>query len=535
MPRAFFGLAAAIAAPFLLVLASLIGHQQADPDLWGRLSVPALAYARGALPRADPFSFTAAGAPWLDHEWASGFLFDGALRLGGEAALLGLAYAALLAAIAGVVVLHRVVYRASVYYALVGLVATGGVYELGYLSTVRCQVLTFVLWLSYLGVLEAVRVGRARPRALCVLVPLAILWMNVHGGFVLGPAAVASYALDAARARGWRASVPHGAGLCGLAGCTGLATPYGLEFPRFVVHALLLDRAHISEWVPLGFGPGEPLEPQMLVVLALGSCALAIARGRRADGGGLPLAPIVLTLVATLMAVRALRFQTLLAFTVCAYLPVLLPADSIAFVWANESRRRVLRAAAAAGAVVVVLLGAGMVAAHAPDRSPWVSPVSTGYPVAAIRYLRASPYRGNLLNPFTPGELLYFALYPRFRVSMDGRYEEVYSQDEFLAQHHLLVERALARTLPDWARRRGVDFILLPTDSPDALAVLRAHPGWRKLHGDESYVLFGRLELVGERPFVLAAASARARYSIADFVRPEDLARFAAPTVGSAR
>lgn len=47
-------------------------------DYWWHLKTGALVLERGSVPTSDPFSFTAAGAPWIDHEW----LFQVLLYLG---------------------------------------------------------------------------------------------------------------------------------------------------------------------------------------------------------------------------------------------------------------------------------------------------------------------------------------------------------------------------------------------------------------------------------------------------------------------
>ncbi|HEU4402107.1 MAG TPA: hypothetical protein VFT43_08375, partial [Candidatus Polarisedimenticolia bacterium] len=38
-------------------------------DYWWHLATGRLILERHAVPHADPFSFTAAGRPWIDHEW----------------------------------------------------------------------------------------------------------------------------------------------------------------------------------------------------------------------------------------------------------------------------------------------------------------------------------------------------------------------------------------------------------------------------------------------------------------------------------
>ena len=89
----------------LFVLASapyfLFGNE-ADNDLWVHVLSGRLILAAGAIPRTDTLSYTAAGAPWVDHEWlaqcAFAWLFDhtGTTGLWLAKAAVGLATAAAL-------------------------------------------------------------------------------------------------------------------------------------------------------------------------------------------------------------------------------------------------------------------------------------------------------------------------------------------------------------------------------------------------------------------------------------------------------
>jgi len=64
----------AMPAVVITLLAVFIGFQPmpSDPDLWFHLAGGELMIAEGAVPTADPFSFTRQGQPWTPHSW----LFD---------------------------------------------------------------------------------------------------------------------------------------------------------------------------------------------------------------------------------------------------------------------------------------------------------------------------------------------------------------------------------------------------------------------------------------------------------------------------
>src|ERR1700722_3532633 len=60
---------------------------QADPDLWGHLRFGLDMLASHSIPSIDPYSFTAAGAPWTNHEWLAELSFAVGWKLAGAAGL----------------------------------------------------------------------------------------------------------------------------------------------------------------------------------------------------------------------------------------------------------------------------------------------------------------------------------------------------------------------------------------------------------------------------------------------------------------
>jgi hypothetical protein len=130
------------------------------------------------------------------------------------------------------------------------------------------------------------------------------------------------------------------------------------------------------------------------------------------------------------------------------------------------------------------------------------------------------------LNPFTPGEFLYWTLYPKFRVAIDGRYEEVYGREQFLWVTRFYSEHDPGRAL-QLAESSTADVVLMRTNTL-AHAAFSESRGWRVLYDDGFWVLAGRRALVeGHPPFRYEAPPRRRPPTIADFFTPADRERFA--------
>jgi hypothetical protein len=230
------------------------------------------------------------------------------------------------------------------------------------------------------------------------------------------------------------------------------------------------------------------------------------------------------------MSLLARRIHPFMALALALYLPLLAPGVL--------SRWAAWRAALAACAAlpIAACFAAGLLLWKAlparpilrsfvPDERARVEP-RYRYPVGPVRYLRASPYAGRLLNPFTPGEFLYWTLYPKFRVAIDGRYEEVYGREQFVWITRFYSEHDPGR-VEQLAESSSADVVLLGSGTP-AHAALSESRGWRMLYDDGFWALAGRRALVEQHPpFRFEPEPRRGPPTIASFFTPADRERFA--------
>lgn len=477
------------AFPAALLLLQIVAAQTADLDLWGRLSVGAVLFQSGHVPRTDDFSYTAAGAPWIDHEWLTGVVFYVLLRVG-EPALVLFKYAAALLALLPVFVLHTSVYRTSLVTTAWSLALLSPALHLGFGTTVRAQVFSIAFFVAFLLVLERVRLGRSGLRALVGFVPAGVLWGNLHGGFVMGILAVGCYAAAEACFGRIRRATVHVLVAAGMLASVALVNPYGLAYLGFLLHAWTLDRSGITEWVSVLHGfPALSFEPAVAAAAALVASALAllgivrvlrerwvVLRERR-PGSAIdspelePLAPCLVLVLLVVMTLLAVRIAPFLALALAAYLPLL--TSRAVGGWRPDAppwlRRLVgawLPAASAAAAIVgLVLQDRPFLRTIVPDETTRDEPRPLRVPMGAVDFLLESGRTGKLLNPFNKGEFLYWTLYPRFRVAMDGRYEEVYTQEQFRDVYRFYRRREgePPEAVVEDAVRSGADFILCPS------------------------------------------------------------------------
>ena len=204
---AALGLAAIATA--LFALATFSPAVLSDGDTFSHLATGEWIIVHGAAPRADPFSHSMPGAPWVAHEWLSEVLLALAFRLAGWSGVVLLTGAAAAAAalIVGLSAAREL--RGAPLIATVGL-------GLGLMTAsllARPHMLALPIAAAWsAGLIAARDRGRAPPLALAALMTA---WANMHGGFIFGLILIGPFALEAlAEAPAERVSQRQAPGRC---------------------------------------------------------------------------------------------------------------------------------------------------------------------------------------------------------------------------------------------------------------------------------------------------------------------------------
>lgn len=455
----------------LLTASALLGVRRADPDLFARVAMGRLVVQQGQVPHVDPFGFTPRKAQWVDHEWLAGVVYylvaDAAGDLGlvlcslafiaGTWALLTAAALQFSGATAGTLV-------------LLWLAALDARYL--YASVVRAQVFTYLGLALTLWVL--VQVQRSRSRWPLVLLPCAMVpWANAHGGFVVGLGLLGVFAFGLLLERQWRSGVLVLATMTAALLAT-LVNPYGLAYWEFILEATSMERPTITEWAAPGFLSIEALPLHLVSALLLPGLIL---HPRRI---GIP--ALLVLAVTAVEAYQHIRFSALYLCSAAVFGGPLVDA-----LLSRIPSRGVLRRAgrvAAATALSIALWFGGALAGQLMSGAPRLLDYR-GYPEQALSWLRANMPRGNLLVDFNNGSFALWRLYPHSRISLDGRYEEVYPTETVT-----LVTRALvpsSRHHQAALQSVNPDYILVEAPQGEAFGA-----EWLEIYRDGRWVLLSR-------------------------------------------
>jgi hypothetical protein len=174
----------------MALLALLLGcYELFDTDVWWQLRSGQWILEHHGIPRLDVFTFASAGRSWIDVHWGFQVALATAYALGRIPGMILLASSASSAAFAIAVTARRGDWPAWV-------VALCWLPALAIMATrfdPRPEVFSLAFLASFLAVL--LRVER-RPALAWILPPLQVLWVNMHGLFILGPIILGCYWLD---------------------------------------------------------------------------------------------------------------------------------------------------------------------------------------------------------------------------------------------------------------------------------------------------------------------------------------------------
>jgi hypothetical protein len=466
---------AASAATFVALVGALMALTPAtDPDLGWHLRSGYLILQQHAIPRTDPYSFTAAGASWVEHEWLWQVTMALVHHATGDIGML-LANAILVGAALALVYLRLRIRGLSALFASAG--AAAALTQLILPAGVRPGMVTALLSAMYLFAFEAYERSKRWPW-LAALIPCQAIWANSHGSYVLGLALCGIYAV-AARVdqRSWRAALPW-AGLGGALAAASLANPYGWRLIEFTLFAARLPvNRQIAEWQAPDFTSMSAAP--LLALLVLSAAAAAALRVRRTPWPRAK-AQVGLLLFATAGSLWSNQMQLLYAI---AAAPTVI--EMLCHVLRPEPRDQISWPSGAC----LLLAGAAVVLAGPAQRlSPanYERALAATFPVNAVDYIERNQLQGPMWNEYDWGGYLIGAL-PHVPVFVDGR-TEVYGQ-EFL-ERYFAVQRGLAPP-NELFQAYGVRLALTRREGP-VTDELHQDAEWQEVYRDDMAAVFVR-------------------------------------------
>ena len=480
----------------LLLVVVAGGHKLfGDADTATHVATGRYILARHVVPRTDPFSATVPGQEWFAHEWLAAIAFACAWTWAGWPGVVWLS--AILIAAAHLLLYRHLVRRGDdALVSFVAVVAAASVASVHWLA--RPHLFTVLLLVIVVAAIEDVIAGRRGRAWLLVLPPLAALWANLHGGFLVLFPVLACYGAGIALTRSpnpARAPGPErslnpervpGRGLLrpfclasAAAAAAVLVNPWGYRLVRHLVAFFAVRGAALrqtNEFAPPTLDDRAGVTLAIFLALCLAALVLGFAALRARPG---TLLAFLMTTVMALRTVRDVEIMAVFGAIVVAgglssWLRPRLGGEMRADL--ETFRRREARGGGGVTAAAFLLAACLAAAGRFPP-----SGFDPGlFPVGMVARLQAAGIRpeGPVLTPDHWGGYLILE-WPAAKVYVDSRWDM--RGDAFFERYSSLV---LAR--PGWESildQAGIGCVLMPPDAPLALA-LRRDPAWTLWGGD---------------------------------------------------
>ena len=441
----------------------------ADTDLWGHLKFGELIWQGKSIPLVDPYSYTAQGLPWINHEWLAEVLFYLIYRVFDSTGLL------IFKLLLGLFIVHTLseIYfskeKSLIAYAISFLLLPH-VLVMGFMTRPQLMTWLFLAWFIY--VLNKFFDGNQKALAWTPLIML--LWVNCHGVVVagIGIYGVAALCQLAQRSGEGKVLLKYF-----MLSCLALLiNPYGYKLWIFFLETIPVKR-QISEWDAIPLFDRQFLYFKVMVLLF----ALTIFTSRSKQ-----LWALAINLIAIYFSFRHQRHMVLAGILLTPHLAAQLAAIETKL--ANIIRFRPsppLNAVFHAALATLILTQAYVhfsryQAAHFKIQ---VNPRT--YPIYAVRFMKLNNINGNIINPFDWGEYLIWHL-PGSKVSIDGRLETVYP-DRIFKQN-----LAFSSAWDGWQHVPGLypatDVILTDKINRE----IEKMPDWVKIYEDPTAVILVR-------------------------------------------
>jgi hypothetical protein len=464
-----------IAAVFAWVIFTLIPQSLADPDIWWHLRNAQYQLQTHSFIQRDMYSFTARGAPWMDHEWLAEIPFYLGWRAMGDRGVYLVMAAAILTVLLGVFYLA---YRRSQNLGatiLVSIVAA-------LLATVsfgpRTLLFGWILLILELIVLERFRVKQSYAWALPMLFAV---WVNTHGSWVIGLTLLGTFivcgsirlSMGAIENERWTRTQLRTliAATCASFGAL-FANPYGwrlVAYPFNLAFHQKLNIANVEEWKTLDF---HLMRGKVLLVALAALFLLQLIRRRR-----WALYELAFLFIGVYSAFTYSRFCFLagiLAMPLLAQdIPSLGPAR-------NDPNRPLLNFA-------LLIAVAGLFVLQFPKKLQPLDAGAAKFPVKALPFLRAFHPEGNFFADYLWGGWFIWNV-PQIPDMLDSRVDIFEYNGTFKDYLDLIQLRNTLGILDKYHIR----YVFFAKDSPVAYLLTQTH-AWKVDYQDDTAVLFERI------------------------------------------
>jgi hypothetical protein len=458
---------------FIIIL-FLSFEQIKNFDIWWQLKTGEIIYSTGRIPKQEIFSYTRPGEIWINHEWLSQLIFFLSFKLSGLLGIVILKMGVLFTAFLIISKRNKLFMNgySNVFSLIIIIMISHGTW----LS--RPIIFTFLFIPSTLYLLDLYFLRGKR--ILWLIPPIMLIWVNLHGSYIIGLLLIFLYTLNAVftdRTNGVYLTKIFGVSLVAT-----LVNPntykiliYPLQYATFNVHS-----KYIVEWQSPTFHTFSAFEGALLLSI------LVLAFSKSVN----PLDFILILLFTHLglFAFRNTALYALVAVPIISKYTQPLARHQIKLINFPEQS---LKNFTISFSLAFLIFGTGLFGYASLKNSP----LATGdsfidrnlIPVDATEYLlenQESLSGYNMFNNYGWGGYLIWRLYPTYKVFIDGR-ADVYGN--FIEEYQMV--KTLNPGAPGIIKKYNVSLVIIKRSGPLDV-YLSGRPNWKEIYSDHISVIY---------------------------------------------
>ena len=480
-----------LAATFWGIAASGPKILNLDGDLPRHLLVGQLTLQTAKVSTIDIFSFRTAGFPSYPHEWLSQVLLVIPYKI------FGLDGVVLM--VASIITLtFAIVYKSArqVSSPLIALIFTALALSASTIHILpRPHIFTYLFIAIWIYHMEKVSSGQSQ--AWWIFPVLMLLWVNIHGMFLLGILIWLAYVVgkmfDLGLSNWWQSKESRHIFTGGVVSIpVTFLSPSGPGIWKAVLE--LGSNAYITSRIP-EYQPANfhlPGTWPFLLILALLIIGLALNTTR------LPWSSIFLLVGFSMLALYSSRMIPVFAIVAA---PI---AAGVFFTWLQAEKPQskfvktetfIQTTEAQSGGlvwiVITVLVVTGLFASGQsidPQHKENVFDKQM-FPIDAVQWLKNHPQKGHMLNDFNWGGYILLETWPEYQIFMDG-HTHIYG--EALTREYEQVV-TISQGWESVLKKYQIEWAILPTSS--MLAEALSEDGWKTLYNDKNAVILRETQM----------------------------------------
>ena len=436
---------------FAFALIAGIHGSSIDMDLYSRFIMGHNILSTGSIMYKDIVSYTPTHT-WFDHEWLSSFLMFFIFKYFGIWGL-HLLKALLCFSVISLVDLFIVFKQKQFFYKYKSLYLFLVIALLMHIEffhyTIRCQLFTYAFLPLLIILLEIYR-KNANSKTIYYIPLLMLIWLNCHGGSMYGVGVFGLYIIGELILR---KPVKKLFIVLAFTFLVYLINPWGIDFVKFMISAIGIDRTYIGEWQSPFTFPPELVVAYVLIQICIISIYIYGQIRNKVNFKTMDYTKLMVLVVTMIIGLRYIKHNATYFLLVSMYL-----YDEVSKVFddiVNLFKKFTKKTFSINWILVPVYAGFFIfVLTHYNFEEEYLATIDQ-QPVYALQFLKDNNIKGKIMVPYYNGGYIAYKCYPDLKIYMDGRQEQVYDLDifhglmEFLFYNKKNAESVLEKYPPD--------------------------------------------------------------------------------------